>query len=118
MSRFLIILDGISTITHGTYQYIIDGIFVGTFAKSFLIAMRHIHSLRHSCLITKFAVALSSMMLRRLFPWCLQLGRTPVLNLFLRGTLMDSSLLELTGASFEDASLFICTTVLLLFYLN
>ena len=50
-------------ITQGSPQSVLDGLLVRTLAKTVLRAMQHIILLRHSCLLSKYAVPLDSMML-------------------------------------------------------
>ena len=88
MFIFLMMLDGISPITQGSSQSVLDGLLVGFLTKAVLRAMQHVLSLSNSCLV-KHAIKLRPVILQRLFPCCLWLSRTSFLAFFLCGTLMD-----------------------------
>ena len=66
VSRFIIMLDGISDITYGSLQYFLYGPLIGNFPKPVIRDIKHVIPLRHSCLLAKHTVALLPMMIWRL----------------------------------------------------
>ena len=62
----LILFHRYSPTSHRSSQSILDVIMVGKFSKTVLSTVRHIISLRHSCLLANHTVALGTVMLRHL----------------------------------------------------
>ena len=72
-----------------------------------LIAMIIPFVISHSWLFAHHSIMLCAVMIWGFTPCYLRLGRIPVLAFLLRGTLIESSLSELTGSDLEVASLLI-----------